>query len=410
MAALPRVLVAGAGYAGLNAVLRLADLRKEQNGAFEIALVDQHPYHLVKIRLHEAAVRPAEITSPLDELLEDDEVTLYQASITKLDFAGRKVETSIGALPYDYLILALGGGTNFFSIPGLAEHAFALDSFTDAVRLRGHIETQIALAAASTDPADRARRLRFVIGGAGYTGLELAGEMAEIVPDACQRLGVPPEEAEIIVVDAMPRILPVLDEDSAAYATRELEKKGISFRTGVKVAGCSAEGVTLEPGGLVPTATMVWAGGVRANPAIATSGAETGRQGRLVVQTTLQVPGHPEVYAVGDCALVLDPATNQPVPATAQLALQEGAQAAENIVLAIGGKSPAVYAPRSKGEIVSLGRDKAVGWARALGDRQLKLRGLIGGIAKKVSGAEWEFQLWAETHHLDGIFSRSEKQ
>src|SRR5438477_4681708 len=127
----PKVVVVGAGYAGLNATLRLADLRNERKKAFDIALIDQHPYHLVKIRLHEAAVRSVDITNPLDEILADDEVTVHQAAVTGLDFSGRKVLTSGGAVPYDYLILALGGGTNFFSIPGLSEHAFALDSLSD---------------------------------------------------------------------------------------------------------------------------------------------------------------------------------------------------------------------------------------------------------------------------------------
>ena len=401
----PQVLVVGAGYAGLNATFRLADLRQQRGKAFDVRLVDQHPYHLIKVRLHEAAVRPVEITNPLDVLLAKDEVTVCQASVTGLDFEGRQVMTSAGPLGYEYLILALGGGTNFFSIPGLADHAFVLDSLPDAIRLRAHIENQVVQAAASTDRAERARRLRFVIGGAGYTGVELAGEMAEIVPKACGRLGVPVEETEIVVVDAMPRILPILDDAAAGYATRELEKKGVRFCTGVKVTACSAEGVTLDPAGFIPTATMIWAGGVSANSAVESSGAETGRQGRLRVDTALRVIGHPEVFAVGDCALALNPATNEPVPATAQLALQEGWQAADNVVRVMAGLEPLSFVPHSRGEIVSLGRDRAVGWTKALGDRQLRVRGLIGGVAKRLASAQWELHLWAETRHLDRIFT-----
>ncbi|MBM2811971.1 MAG: hypothetical protein HW416_2730 [Chloroflexi bacterium] len=399
-----QVLVVGAGYAGLNAILRFADRREAEHKPRDLALIDRNLYHLVKIRLHEAAARDTDVTSSLNELLEDHALAFHQTTVTGLDFAERRVTTTGGPYHYDYLLLALGSVTNFFNIPGLEENSFALESLAQAVRLRGHIEEQVVEAAGSSDPPERERRLRFVIGGAGYTGIELAGEMVEMLARLCARVGLDRDAGQIIVVDAQPRVLPMLDEESSAYAAGELEKMGVQFRLGVKVASCSHEGVTLDPGGFVPTASMIWAGGIRANLLMASAGVEMNKQGRLIVDPMLRVPGYPEVFAVGDCAVALDPKTNQPIPATAQLALQEGELAAENILRALEGQEPIRFDPRSRGEVVSLGHDRAVGWAKLLGDRQIKLRGLIGGLAKRAGQAEWTMHLWRETHHLDDIY------
>ncbi len=404
MARIPQVLIVGAGYAGLNAALYLNDRRKASESTFDLTVLDQHPYHLVKIRLHEAAPRDADVSVPLGGLLRDEGITVRQGVVTAIDLSQRHVQTNAGPISYDYLLLALGSVTNFFNIPGMAEHGFSLDSLADAVRLRGHIQNQVVLAADTADAAERDRRLRFVIGGAGYTGIELAGELADDVPKLCERVGLERDAARIEVVDAHPRILPVLDDDSARYAADVLGKKGIQLRTGVKVTACTEDDVTLDPGGLVPTMTMIWAGGIRANPLVSAVGSETGQQGRLVVDETLRVSGRPEVFAVGDCALALDPATKQAIPATAQLALQEGRHAAENMLSALAGRDLTPFDPSSRGEIVSLGHDRAIGWTRTLMDRHLKLRGLIGGLAKRVAEEEWEIHLWRETHHLDGIF------
>lgn len=400
----PQVIVVGAGYAGLSAALHLADRRGAAHGAYDVAVVDRNPFHLNKIRLHEAALRDTDVTVPLADVLDEAGMAVHQAAVTGFDFDQGRVDTSIGPLRYDYLVLASGGVTNFFGIPGLAEYGFVLDSLVDAVRLRGHIQEQLVLGAGATDPAERDRRLRIVIGGAGYTGIELAGELAELLPRACAQLGLSPRVAQIVVVDVMPRILPVLDEESAAFAARELGRKGVQIRTGVKVVSCDGGGVTLDPGGLLPTTTMVWAGGNRASPVVADAGQETGRGSRLAVDAMLRVPAHPEVFAAGDCAMTLDPSTGQPVPATAQLGLQEGRHAADNVVRAIAGRELTPFRPQSRGEIVSLGDHKAVGWTKVLGERQVKLRGLIGGLAKRAAEAEWELHLWRETHDLDDIF------
>jgi NADH dehydrogenase len=397
-----RVVVVGAGYAGLNAALRLAD-RARESGGFEATLVDQRPYHLVKVRLHEAAARETDVTVPLLQPLEDTGLRFHQAAVTGFDFGGKRVLTSTGPLDYDYLLLALGSVTNFFKVPGLAEKALALDSLDDSVRIRARAMEQVVLAAEASDAIDRERRLRFVIGGAGFTAVELAGELAEVLPALCERVGLPRDAAKVVVVDGHDRILPTLDEDGSAYAASELGKKGVEFRLGVHVTALDDRGATLTGGELLPTATVVWAGGILANPLIAASGLKTGQQGRLALDTMLRVPERAEVFAAGDCALALDPSRIQPVPAQAQLALQEGRHAAENIVHSLRGEPLVPFDPDTRGEVVSLGHDRAVGWVRTLADRNIKVRGLIGDVAKRFGEAEWELHLWRETHHLDEI-------
>jgi NADH dehydrogenase len=402
----PRIVVVGAGYAGLNTALVLADHLDSERDAFDLEIIDRLPYHLVKVRLHEVATRDAHATSPLSEVLRGKSATIRQATVTGLDFPGRRILTTSGPVSYDYLVLALGSQTNFFGISGLEDAAFSLDSLADAVHLRGHINEQVVYAAESQDPTERERLLRFVIGGAGYTGIELAAELAELLPGLCSRVGLGEKAAEIVVVDGHPRILPVLDEGGSSYATKALEARGIQFRLGVRVTACSLEGVTINPGGLLPTATMIWAGGICADPLLAQAGVEVNRQGRLVVDETWRLPSHPEVYAVGDCAVAIDPSSQQPIPATAQLGLQEGRHAAESLLRVLAGQKATPFDPHSRAEVVSLGHDRAVGWVKVLGERQIALRGMVGEAAKRVSEAEWDLHLWRETHHLHDMYER----
>jgi NADH dehydrogenase len=400
----PRVVVVGAGYAGLNAALVLADRLDAERDAFDLELVDRLPYHLVKVRLHEVATGDVHATDPLREVLHGRSATVKQATLTGLDFPGRRIFTTAGPVTYDYLILALGSRTNFFGIAGLENVAFSLDNLADAVHLRGHVNEQVVHAAESQDPAERERLLRFVVGGAGYTGIELAAELAELLPGLCSQVGLGEHAAQVVVVDGHSRILPVLDEGGSGYAAKALESKGIQFRLGVRVTACSVEGVTLNPGGLLPTATMIWAGGICADPLLATAGVEVNRQGRLVVDETWRLPAYPEVYAVGDCAVAMDPSSQQPIPATAQLGLQEGRHAAESLLRVLAGKESAPFDPHARAEVVSLGHDRAVGWVKVLGERQIALRGMVGEAAKRVSEAEWDLHLWRETHHLHDLY------
>jgi NADH:ubiquinone reductase (H+-translocating) len=410
------IVILGAGYGGMSCISRLSRLFR-RNANVRLHLVDRHTYHLLETRLHERAVRKQEVTIPLARFLEKrPNVTFHLGEVTRIDLETRAVELDYGIsdttkaeprrIRYDYLVIALGSKTNFYQIPGLEQHAFQLKELEDSERIREHTERMFAMAATETNMNRRNALLRFVIGGGGLTGVELATEMAERFDSLCEQYHIDPTEPEMVLIELSDRILPSLDGKQILRSIEAMQAMGIRIITNTRVMGMDQQDATLrvlrEPGSPIATQTMIWTGGIRISDLIRRSGAETGPQGRVVVDEYLRVKDSPEVFAIGDNALAKNPITNESVPTAAQFALQQGYLTANNIRCAIVNKPLSVYKPRVLGEVVSLGKHLAIGWASLPFIPRLRFVGFLGSLLKRAITEKHLLLLWKERQNWTG--------
>ena len=354
----PKVVVLGAGFAGLRAVRRLG-----ANGV-DTLWVDARNYHCFLPLLYQVAtagLEPQDIAYPARSILRRMPAVEFRlARVVAGDPAARVLQVADGeSIHYDYLIVAIGGAAADFGIPGAREFTFRLYDLEDARALRNHILRVLERAVVATDPAERAALGTFVIVGGGATGVEMAGALAEfrnhVVPRDYRALD--PAAMRIIVVEAGPELLPPFPPELRARARRDLEDFGVEIRTGTKVERVSASEAFLVGGERIPTPTVIWAAGIRAGAAAANLGLPTGRSGRLQVEPTLRVPGHPYVFVAGDVALV-DGAEH--LPQVAQVAIQQGEHAADNVLRALRGVPLVPFVYRDKGSMATIGRSRAV--------------------------------------------------
>jgi NADH dehydrogenase len=365
-----KVVVLGAGFAGLRAVRRL--------GAAEIDTlwVDARNYHCFLPLLYQVAtagLEPQEIAYPARSILRRVPAVEFRlARVVSGDPAARVLQVADGdPIHYDYLIVATGGAAEDFGIPGAREFTFRLYDLEDARALRNHVLRVLERAVVATDPAERAALVTFVIVGGGATGVEMAGALAEfrnhVVPRDYRSLD--PAAMRIIVIEAGPELLPPFPPELRARARRDLEDFGVEVRTGTKVERVSARAALLSGNEPIPTATVIWAAGIRAGALAANLGLPTGRSGRLRVEPTLCVPGHPHVFVAGDVALVEGA---ERLPQVAQVAIQQGELAADNVLRALRGTPLVPFVYRDKGSMATIGRSRAVA---VIG--RLRLEGLL---------------------------------
>jgi len=410
------IVVLGAGYGGISCVTRLSrKFRKRQD--IRIHLVDRNTYHLLETRLHERAVRQEEITLPLSSFLSRrPNVVFHLGEVTLIDLEHRRVELDFGIsrttegaarqVRYDYLVIALGSKTNFYQIPGLETHAFQLKELEDSERIREHTERMFAIAASETNRNKRKEYLRFVIGGGGLTGVELAAEMVARFDDLSARYHIDASEAEMLLIELSDRILPSLDGKQVLRSVEAMQAMGIQILTKTRVTGMEeSDGKLLvlrQPGDPIPTRTMIWTGGIRISDLIRKSGAKTGAQGRVQVDRFLRVINYEEVFAIGDNALAINPSTGNVVPTAAQFALQQGFLTADNLYRTIQGKDAKPYHPRVLGEIVSLGKHLAVGWTVLPLGKRFRFLSFIGSLLKRAISERHVLLLWRERQNWTG--------
>ncbi|MCZ7556920.1 MAG: NAD(P)/FAD-dependent oxidoreductase [Bacteroidia bacterium] len=410
------IVILGAGYGGMSCISRLARLfRKDAN--VRLHLVDRHTYHLLETRLHERAVRKQEITVPLARFLaRRPNVTFHLGEVTRIDLEARAVELDYGMsdttqpearrIRYDYLVIALGSKTNFYQIPGLQQHAFQLKELEDSERIREHTERMFAMAATETNLNRRKALLRFVIGGGGLTGVELATEMAERFDALCVQYHVDPSEPEMVLIELSDRILPSLDGRQILRSVEAMQAMGIRIITETRVMGMEQRDGTMyvlrDPGTPIATQTMIWTGGIRISDLIRRSGAETGPQGRVIVDEYLRVKDRPEVFAIGDNALAKNPRTGESVPTAAQFALQQGYLTANNVRNSVRNASLVPYKPKVLGEVVSLGKHLAIGWASLPFIPRLRFIGFLGSLLKRAIAEKHVLLLWKERQNWTG--------
>lgn len=353
-----RVVVVGGGFGGLEVAKGLA------RADVEVVLVDRENHHCFQPLLYQvatAALSPADVAWPVRGILSgQSNVTVLMAEVTDVDLASRVVVADGRPLSYDTLVLATGATHSYFAHPEWAPVAPGLKRIEDATDIRRRILVAFEKAELTQDEAERQRLMTFIVVGGGPTGVELAGALHELA-----RLAMPldfrridPRKARIVLVEAGSRILPALPESLSDYAQRALERMGIEVRTGAAVTQCDRAGVDLGPV-RIAGATILWAAGVVASPAARWLGVEADRAGRVKVEPDLTVPGHPEVFVIGDTAAVMD--GGRPVPGIAPAAKQMGQFVAQAIRARLSGApSHGPFRYRHQGDLATIGRKAAV--------------------------------------------------
>jgi len=389
-----QVVIAGAGYAGLHVALRLtAKLRNHP--AVELTLVDRHDYHQAITELPRVAggTRAADaVRTPLRDVL-TERVRFVQTEITGFDLAGRRLLTGAGPIGWRRLVLALGSRPNDFSIPGLAQRTLSVYSADDAEGVWEAVSKALTAAAAAANPEQQSRLASVVVGGGGATGVELAGELAEILPKVASGHGLAPDRPAVQLIEAGPAILAGSSPQLIDKAARILSDLGVRVRTNATIAAATADGFRLTDGQLVQGGVFVWAGGVKAPELVADSELPTGHNGRVKVDRYLRVLDRPEIYVAGDLASVTDPRTGHVLPPLAQVALEEGETVARNLDAELGGRPLDAFTFHDKGFVVSVGTRRGV--ADIAG---ITTGGRLAHLLK--DAIEWEYR--QSVRHLRG--------
>ncbi len=354
-----QVVIVGGGFAGLRAA-------KELGGKpdVEVTLVDRHNHHVFQPLLYQVAMAqlsPADIAVPLRAVVSRHaNVRVYQGSVEGVDPAARRVRTSFGELPYDYLLLASGASHSYFGHDDWEPVAPGLKTLEDAREIRRRVLDAYEAGECSRDPERQRRLLSFVIVGGGPTGVELAGAIAEMGRFTLARdfRNIHTELTQVTLVEAGPRLLPALSPTLSDYAAHALRELGVEVITGTAVTRITAAGAELGER-RIEAATVLWAAGVTASPLGKMLGAELDRQGRVKVEPDLSVPGHPELFVAGDLAHFELPGGGT-LPGIAAVAHQQGAHVARMILSDLKGRSRRAFRYVDKGQMATIGHNKAV--------------------------------------------------
>ena len=354
----PRVVIVGGGFGGLYAARAL------RKAPVQITLLDRRNHHLFQPLLYQvatAALSPAHIAVALRRVLRNQrnvEVVLGEA--TALDLKARKVVLRDGALDYDYLVVATGATHSYFGHGEWEAFAPGLKTLEDAVEIRRRVLLAYELAERETDPTRRAALLTFVVVGAGPTGVELAGALAEIARHVLARdfRHIDPASARVVLVEAGSRVLPAFAPELSEAARRRLERMGVQVLLGRPVTGIDAGGVSMGKE-RIEAGCVLWGAGVQASPLAATLGAPLDRAGRVLVEPDLSVPGAPDAFVIGDLAAAKAP-DGKPVPGVAPAAIQGGRHVARSIERLLRGEKPEPFRYQDKGSLATIGRASAV--------------------------------------------------
>ncbi|WP_442916065.1 NAD(P)/FAD-dependent oxidoreductase [Lichenihabitans sp. Uapishka_5] len=351
-----RVVVVGAGFGGLPVAESLANAP-----GIALTVIDARNHHLFQPLLYQvatAALSPADIAAPVREILPAaEDVTVLMAEVTGVDTAQRQVHCHDGRhVPYDRLVIASGSQPSYFGHPEWAEAAPSLKSLEDAIRLRDRGIAALERAARAPDAATRRRHLTFVLIGGGPTGVEMAGAIGDFVSDRLDHVyGMASHQARVILVEAGPRILSAFDPALSAQAARDLAALGVEVRTGTSVTAIAPGRVTIGHES-IDSETVIWTAGTTATPVAQWLGVKPGHGGRVAVGADLTLPGHPDVFVIGDVALAHD-GKGAPLPALAPVAKQQGHYVAGRI---LGTVAEAPFRYTDYGTLATIGRDKAI--------------------------------------------------
>jgi NADH dehydrogenase len=355
----PKVVIVGGGFGGLYAAKELA----EKN--VRVTLVDRTNHHLFQPLLYQVAtagLSPADIAQPIRHILKEAKNTeVVMAEVDRIDPQSKQVHTTKGLIfSYDYLIVAAGARHSYFGHDEWERFAPGLKNLADALELRRRILQAFEAAEIANSEEERRAALTFIVVGAGPTGVEMAGAVAELARHTLAEdfRRIDPRATRVLLVEGVARVLPAFREDLSRSALKQLQSMGIEVRTGTMVKEVTNHGVTVN-GEFIPCRTVIWAAGNAAAPIGKSLSAETDRAGRVIVNEDLTVPGHPEVFAIGDMACFKHQ-TGEPLPALSPVAMQMGRHAAKNILSRLQGQQLAAFHYFDKGTMATIGRNKAV--------------------------------------------------
>jgi NADH:quinone reductase (non-electrogenic) len=359
-----RMLILGGGFGGVETARRLERMLRGRD--VEITLVSRDNFFLFTPMLHEVAASDVDIThivSPLRALLR--RATVIVGEVRSVDLAARRVRVTHGfdphdhELEYDQLVIALGSTTNFYGLPGLAEHALTMKTLGDAIHLRNRVIALLEQAATECDAGERSG-LTVVVAGGGFAGVETIAALNDFVREALELYPrLKQQDVRMVLVHAGSHILPELGEELGVYAAQKLAVRGVEILTGAKVRSVDHDGVTLTDGRQIATRLVVWTAGTSPHPLLQQLPC-TLERGRIVVDGTLAVPGWAGVWSLGDCAVVPDTRTGGTHPPTAQHALREARTVAGNIAATLDGRAARAFSFRTIGQLAAIGRRTGV--------------------------------------------------
>ena len=399
-----RIVVVGVGFGGLSALNRLGELVAD-DPRIDVLLLDRQNYHLFTPLLYQVAtggVEPSMLTYPARMIVRDHGFRFEDATVRRVDLDRKVLETDAGPFEFDSLILAPGSVPNYFGMTDAEEHTLPLKWVNDGVRVHDQVINAFELADRERDPDRRRTLLTTVIVGGGATGVELAASLSDLIfmtllPNYPR---INPDDVRLDLIEAKGTLLPGWNARMGEVAEQHLIGHHVQVRLNTTVSRVGQSEVELGEGELIPTTTVIWTAGVRAEPVIGTLPGEKERDGRVRVDQNLEVPGHPGVFAVGDAAAIVLPGSERPMPPTAWAAIDQGRAAAENAVRRLRDESPRVFWTTSPGDLVSLGRGAAAadifgmvfdglpGW---LLRRAVYLTNLVGFRNRLLVALEWAF-------------------
>jgi NADH dehydrogenase len=355
----PHVVIVGAGFGGIDCAKELV------NEPVDVTIVDRHNFHTFQPLLYQVAtagLSSSDVAYPVRGIFQDaTNVRFRTGTVTGVDFDAKRLAMADGTdLSYDTLVLALGATTNWFGVDGAAEHAFPLYGLEDAIRVRNHVITQFEHADSDARLLEGGA-LTFVVLGGGPTGVETAGALTElfgmVFAKDFRRLDV--GAARVVLVEMTDAVLGPFSGRAQRHAREQLQRRGVDVRLGERVTAVGPDSVTLASGEVLPTRTVVWAAGVRANPLADVLDVEQGRGGRIVVTRDLRIPSHPEVFVLGDLAAI-EGAGGALLPQVAQVAKQSGKYVGKHIARDRRGRTSGAFRYRDKGTMATIGRNAAV--------------------------------------------------
>ncbi len=357
-----KILVLGAGYAGLSTVAKLQKTIGVQEA--DVTLINKNEYHYESTWLHETAAGSMNWEDgvyPIAKVVDNMKTRFIPAEVTKINRDEQTVETTQGVFEFDTLIVALGFESESFGIKGMDEFATTIVSPQTAVATREEIEKNFINYKTSKDPKD----LSILVGGAGFTGVEFLGELVETLPVLCKTHGIDYNDVKITCVEAMPSMLPMFSDELTQYAVDFLESRGVEFMLGTAITAANENGFVVKVNDeevQLEASSVVWTAGVRGSRLMEES-FEGVKRGRIVVKEDLTIDGYPNIFAIGDVAAVMNGTGEnaRPYPTTAQIAMQLGEHTAKNIKLQLNGEKTEPFAYDDKGTVCSLGANDGIG-------------------------------------------------
>ncbi len=356
---LPHIVIVGAGFGGMEVARKLA------NAPVQITLIDRQNYHLFQPLLYQVAIAglvPSQIAYPLRTIFRKQKnLTFQMGEVTSVDFNSRYIKLEGSIIAYDHLVLAVGGQANFFGLDSVEQHGFSLKDIESAISIRNHLLRMFEQASREADAERRRALLTFVIVGGGPTGVETAGALAELISHVMVK-----DYPEMSLSDARVLLLEATEHLITAYpdelrkATRDLlQKKNVEILTNTKLVSYNGQRVALGDGGQIPAHTLIWTAGVKAAEVLDHIGVQQAGAGRVRVESTLQLPQHPEVFVIGDAAY-LENGNGKPLPMLSTVAIQQGKVTAQNIKRILKGESPEPFHYKDPGLLATIGRNAAV--------------------------------------------------